>query len=97
MQSTFKIEKEVNTIRKWLIFFMIALFLSGLTAIPILWELEWLTRFFSIDSPIGFWLDKVYLGAKETGTRYPLLFIEKLLFQLHLLQGILCDESYGNR
>ena len=53
---------------------MVALFLSGLTAIPILWELEWLTRFFSIDSPIGFWLDKVYLGAKETGTRYPFLF-----------------------
>jgi len=34
MQSTFKIEKNKKSIKRWLAFFMIMLLLSGLTAIP---------------------------------------------------------------
>ena len=52
---------------------MIVLFLSGLTAIPLETELEFLSRFFQRGSAIGDWLDKVYLALHDTNTRYPFL------------------------
>lgn len=62
-------EKEITIIRRWLVFFMISLFLSGLTAIPVEKELAFLTRFFSP----GTWLNRVYLGVADTNTRYPFI------------------------
>lgn len=41
MQSTFKNENKIRSIRRWMIFFMISLFLSGLTAIPVEQELAY--------------------------------------------------------
>lgn len=73
MQSTFKIEKEKKAIRRWLLFFMIALVISGLTAIPVEWGLSVLIPFFSSDSSIGFWLEKVYRGISDTNAKYPFL------------------------
>ena len=74
MQSTFKINKETRSIRQWLLFFMIALIISGITAVPVKWELSILTRFFSADSMIGGWLDTVYRGVNEMDQRHPFLF-----------------------
>ena len=65
-----KIEKNI---RYWLIFFMIVLAISGITAIPVETELDFLSRFFSIDSGIGQWLDKVYPAFHETNKNYPFL------------------------
>jgi len=59
--------------RAWLIFFMISLFLSGLTAIPVQNELEFVSRFFPLGSPIGDWLDRVSQGFDETNGKYPFL------------------------
>ena len=52
---------------------MIMLFLSGLTAIPVETELDFLSRFFPLGSSIGDWLDRVYTGFNETNNQYPFL------------------------
>ena len=66
-------ENKQKNIRGWIIFFMIVLALSGLTAIPVETELNFLTRFFSLDSNIGQWLDKVYQAFHDTNKNYPFL------------------------
>lgn len=73
MQSTFEIDKEIGNIRRWLVFFMISLFLSGLTAIPVEQELAFLTQYFSTDTSIGFWLHKVYAALEKTNKDAPFL------------------------
>ncbi len=65
--------KIENEIRGWVIFFIVSLFLSGLTAIPLETELGFLTRFFPLDTPIGSWLDKVYMALHQTNKEYPFL------------------------
>jgi hypothetical protein len=72
MQSTFR-NKEIKIIRRWIIFFMISLFLSGLTAMPVERELEFLSRCFSPDTNMGEWIDKVYIGVKNTNDNYPFI------------------------
>jgi hypothetical protein len=52
---------------------MIVLALSGLSAIPVETELNFLSGFFSLDSNIGRWLDKVYLAFHDTNKNYPFL------------------------
>ena len=42
---------------------LLSLFISGLTAMPVERELEFLTRCFSPDTVLGAWLEKVYLGV----------------------------------
>jgi hypothetical protein len=74
MQSTFKIEEEYASIRAYLKVFMVLLVLSGLTAIPVEWELSLLTRFIDESSWIGSWLQQLYTAVKETNTKYPALF-----------------------
>lgn len=64
------IEKNIRCL---IIFFMISLAVSGLTAIPVEAELNFLTRFFSINSGIGHWLDKVYQAFHDTNKDYPFL------------------------
>jgi hypothetical protein len=65
--------KDITVIRKWLAFFMIALFLSGVTAIPLEAELSFISRFFERGSLIGTWLDHVTLGLHQMNTEYPFL------------------------
>ncbi len=65
--------KITKQIKAWIIFFMIVLFLSGLTAIPLETELEFLSGFFPTGSPIGDWLYKVYSGLYQTNIHYPFL------------------------
>lgn len=66
-------EKTDRTIQRWILFFMIMLFLSGLTAIPLEAELDFLSGFFPFGSVIGDWLDKVYMGLRDTRRQYPFL------------------------
>jgi len=53
MQSTFKVEENKTIIRRWLVFFMTMLTLSGITAMPAEWELSIVVKFFDDHSPLG--------------------------------------------
>jgi hypothetical protein len=66
-------EKRTKTIRNWIIFFMISLFLSGLTAIPAETGLAFLSRCFPPDTMIDAWLEKVYTGVSNTNRDYPFI------------------------
>ena len=66
-------KNKLKQIRQWIIFCMIILFLSGLTAIPLERELAFLSRCFSPANMIGAWIDKVYLGIVQTNKQYPFL------------------------
>ena len=65
--------KQLQQIRAWMIFFMISLFLSGLTAMPAESELAFLSRCFSPETRIGAWIDKVYTGVANTNKEYPFI------------------------
>jgi hypothetical protein len=67
-------ENNIRQIRNWVIFFMIALFLSGLTAIPVVKELEIVSSLFPVGSSIGNWLDEVLIACREMQSKYPFLF-----------------------
>lgn len=66
-------EIKIKQIRQWILFFMISLFLSGFTAIPLESELEFHSRSFPLGSAIGSWIDKVYAALLETNKNYPFL------------------------
>lgn len=64
---------QLKAIKRWIIFFMIVLFLSGLTAIPAETELAFLTRCFPPDTNLGEWLDRIYIGVSDTNSKYPFI------------------------
>lgn len=69
-------EKLLRRIRSMIIFFVIVLALSGITAFPLHTELKWLTeqQLFSPHSLIGAWLQRVWQGLDATQQQYPFLF-----------------------
>jgi hypothetical protein len=73
IQSTFKMKKQITTTRRWITFFMIALFLSGLTAIPAETGLAFLSRCFSANTTIGAWIEQVYIAVANTNRDYPFI------------------------
>ncbi|HKO82068.1 MAG TPA: hypothetical protein VJU78_16790 [Chitinophagaceae bacterium] len=66
-------KNKIKQTRYWIIFFMVALFLSGLTAIPLESELAFLSRSFSPTNVVGAWIQKVYLAIAATNKEYPFL------------------------
>jgi len=74
MQSTFKAEENKKIIRRWLVFFMTMLTLSGITAMPVEWELSIVVKFFDDHSPLGSWLNEIHFAVQETGKKFPFLF-----------------------
>ncbi len=61
-------------IRAMLIFFMVALALSGITAFPVETELRWLLHHPSLlPSFTTAWLQQVYEAISETNRQYPML------------------------
>lgn len=61
-------------IRRWIIFFMIGLLLSGLTAFPLETELKWLTTIWpNKQSFLYLWLSKIYFALKITNQQFPYL------------------------
>ena len=74
MQSTFKMKnKEVKIIKRLIAFFILALFLSGLTAIPIDVELSALLPVFSSDGFMHYWLQKVLSAYTHVNSQFPFL------------------------
>ena len=64
----------LKKIRMLIVFFMIALILSGVTAFPVETELKWLLSHPSlVPSFAQYWLEEVYIALKETNSRYPML------------------------
>lgn len=68
-------------IRAWLVFFIAALAVSGLTAFPLEWELRLASTLLHADaSPLPAlmpelveWIDRVRHGLIDTNTRYPFI------------------------
>lgn len=67
-------------IRALLIFFLVGLVLSGLSAVPLQWEMEILKRLFGSGSllsqllpPVSAWIDLVYQGVRNGYGQYPFL------------------------
>lgn len=66
--------KLLAKIRMLIIFFMIALVLSGVTAFPVETELRWLFSHPSLVPPFAEkWLQDVYAAIKDTNEKYPML------------------------
>ncbi len=65
--------KEIKVIRRWIIFFMISLSLSGITAIPVETELHFISSYFPPGNRMGVWLNKVLDGVMETNKQYPFI------------------------
>ena len=65
--------KQSVAIKRLIIFFMAALVVSGLTAMPAEGELAFLSRCFAPDTMIGGWIEKVYTGVADTNNKYPFI------------------------
>jgi hypothetical protein len=66
--------KLITKIRILIVFLMIALILSGVTAFPVETELRWLLNHPSlVPSFAQIWLQDVYNALLETNTKYPML------------------------
>ncbi len=66
--------KPLTKIRLLIIFFMISLILSGVTAFPVETELKWLLNHPSLVPAFAqTWLQNVYNALLETNTKYPML------------------------
>ncbi len=66
--------KLITKIRLMICFFMLALILSGATAMPAESGLSWLMQYKdSMPQRIGDWLQTCYLALKDTNNKYPFL------------------------
>src|SRR5258706_2878276 len=67
-------EEQKKQIKRWIVFFMAAMIISGLTAIPVRPEINFMYR---MTGDIGFvqpWMEKLQEGINETADKYPFLF-----------------------
>lgn len=70
-----KANKDLLYIRRWIIFFMTALILSGLTAVPLEWGTALLARFtVSWGEPWASWASHAAEAIAHVGGSYPILF-----------------------
>jgi len=67
-------EKTQKEIKRWLYFFMMILFLSGLTAMPVQAEINFLSKWTENINFIQPWMQKVTEGINTTASNYPFLF-----------------------
>ena len=65
--------KEIKIIKRLIAFFITALFVSRLTAIPIDIELSYLLKIFSFNSFVYYWLQKVLAAYRQVNEQYPFL------------------------
>jgi len=63
----------LKSVRRWMIFFMVSLLISGLTAIPAETELRWVETWFTPDTTMGEWLRRVSQGVAETNQKFPFI------------------------
>jgi hypothetical protein len=89
------VNKNVRSVRRLLLFFMIVLFLSGLTAIPIEAELAFLLKIFSSPTQLHYWLEKVLSAYKNVNHDTPfLLYGYNWLAFAHFILAILFIGPY---
>jgi hypothetical protein len=69
-------QKRLRLIRIFIVFFMVALAVSGITAFPVYTELKWLHEnpLFPEGSTLQNWLERVWIGVKEAHEKHPFLF-----------------------
>ena len=85
---------SIKVIRRWIVFFMIALLLSGITAIPINNELEFLLRC-NLPTSVHWWLRTVLTSYNIVETNYPyLLYGYDWLTFAHIILAILFIGPY---
>lgn len=62
-------------IRRWVVFFIVALVFSGLTAFAVETELDWLLSHWPFDphGKLHGWVQLVYQALQDSNTRYPFL------------------------
>lgn len=66
--------KLISKIRLLILFFIVALVLSGLTAMPAETELKWLMQYKEMfPQRLGDWLQTCYFALADTNTKYPFL------------------------
>lgn len=71
LAGVIKIKKEI---RAWIIFFIIVLILSGITAFPVEKELSWVCSWWPEQNSMFYkWLYICYQAMKDTNDRYPYL------------------------
>lgn len=88
-------KKQLKIIRWLLVFFIVSLLLSGLTAIPVEAELSYLLRFFIPGSAVHHWLSKVLWSYTEVKAAYPfLLYGYDWLAFAHFILAILFIGPY---
>ena len=87
--------QPIRLVRMLLLFFIIILFLSGLTAIPVDAELSFLLKFFDDDSLVHQWLQKVLHAYREVNENHPfLLYGYDWLAFAHFVLAILFIGPY---
>src|SRR5215213_9029173 len=89
--------QTLKRIRAFIIFFMIVLALSGITAFPVYTELKFMHEHppFPQGSALQNWLERVWTGVKEANDKHPFLFygFDWLAFA-HLLIALLFIGPY---
>lgn len=69
------VQADIRHIRRWIVFFMIALLISGLTAVPLEWGTQWLAELMAEwGGPWTAWSNKVAIAVGHVGANYPMLF-----------------------
>ena len=87
--------KEIKIVKLLILFFILALFVSGLTAIPIDMELSYLLKIFPADSFMYYWLQKVVLAFRQVNEQYAfLLYGYDWLAFAHFVLAILFIGPY---
>jgi len=90
-----KEKKTFQDIRRLLLAFMMVLFLSGLTAIPVQAELSFLLKIFNRPTQLHNWLEKVLSGYKNVNNDTPfLLYGYDWLAFAHFILAILFIGPY---
>lgn len=69
-----KAERQQKSIRRLLLLFIIALFISALTAIPVDAQLSVLLNFLQKDTAVYAWIQKVLLAYRDVASVHPFLF-----------------------
>jgi hypothetical protein len=65
---------EITAIRRWLVFFIVALIISGATAFALETEMSWLVAVWPVRDGAWYdWLRKVYAALRDTDKRYPFM------------------------
>lgn len=75
MQNSPQTVQHERTIRRWLLFFIISLVVSGLTAFALETELNWLLLNWPFGNSGGlyYWIQTVYAAIRDTNRQYPFM------------------------